>query len=216
MNKLSVFLGLSLAALASDPALTQTSAVTQRYLACVAEQQPGDVRILLSTSNADVARHAYEHLANSNRCFNESVGNHQFTPDELGFSIGLLRGSLAEHALIAEAPKVERLQALPLQQKRYIRPWFAATGRNPAVDEMGACMADTDSAGIMYLLRTQPGSSQEMSAIGALTPALTKCLSAGMRLDADPRGLRAALADALYQRLENPGLSMPNVPERQH
>lgn len=216
MNKLFVFLGLSFAALASRSALAQNSAVTQRYLACLAQQQSGEVRVLLSTSDADVARRAYEHLANSNRCFNESVGNHQFTPDELGFSIGMLRGRLAEQALIAEAPKVEGLQLLPLQQKRYIRPWFAATGRNPAVDEMGACMADTDSGGIMDLLRTQPGSSQESSAIGALTPALAKCLSAGTRLDADPKGLRAALADALYQRLKNPSLSMPNVPERQH
>jgi hypothetical protein len=216
MNKLFVFFGLSIAGLASEPALAQNSAVTQRFLACLAQRQAGDVRTLLSTSNADVARHAYEHLANSNRCFNESVGDRQFTAHELGFSIGVLRGTLAEEALMAEEPKVEGLQALPLQQKRYIRPWFAATGRNPAVDEMGACMADTDSAGILDLLRTQPGSSQESSAIGALTPALTKCLSAGMRLDADPRGLRAALADALYQRLKNPSLSMPNVPERQH
>ena len=216
MSKLFVFLGLLMAALVSDPALAQSSGVTQRFLACLAERQPRDVRTLLSTSNADVARHAYEHLAGSNRCFDKSVGDHQFTPGELGFSIALLRGTLAEQALIAEEPKVDELQPIPLQQKRYVRPWFAATGRNPAVDEMGACMADTDSAGIMYLLRTQPGSDQEGNAIGALTPALTKCLSAGMRLDADPRGLRAALADALYQRLNNPSLSMPNVPERQH
>lgn len=215
MNKLFVFLGLSMAALASDPALAQNSLVTQRFLACLAERQPRDVRTLLSTSNADVARRAYGHLANSNRCFKQSVGDHPFTPDELGFSIGVLRGRLAEQALIAEEPKVEGLVALPLQQKRYLRPWFAATGRNPAIDEMGACMADTDSVGIMNLLRTQPGSSEENHAIGMLTPALTKCLSAGMRLDADPRGLRAALADALYQRLNNPGLSMPSVPGRQ-
>jgi hypothetical protein len=76
---------------------------------------------------------------------------------------------------------------------------------------MGACMADTDPAGIMALIRTNPGYADENAAMSALTPALTKCLSAGTRLDADRPALRAALADALYQRMTNPALSSPEA-----
>ena len=133
---------------------------------------------------------------------------------EMSFSMGVMRGTLAEQALLAEPAKVEALQPLPLQQKRYVRAWFAATGRNAAVDEMAACMADTNSVGIMDLLRTLPGISQETAAIGELSPSIGKYLSAGARLDADPRGLRSAVADALYQRASNPSLSMPNSSEQ--
>lgn len=214
MMKLFVFLGLSMVTLAPSPARAQTAGMTQHFLECLSTRQPQDVRNLLSASDADIARHAYEHLAKSSRCFNESVGGRQYAPDELSFSMDVMRGTLAEHALIADEAKVEALQPLPLQQKRYLRPWFAATGRNAAVDEMGACMADTNSAGIMYLLRTPPGSSQESAAIGSLAPSIGKCLSAGTRLDADPRGLRSALADALYQRVSNPSLSTPKISEQ--
>ena len=214
MLELFAFLGSSVVALAPAPAGAQTSGVTQHFLACLATRQPQDVRTLLSTSDAETARHAYEHLAHNSRCFSESVGDRQFLPDEMSFSMGVMRGTFAEQALIAEPAKVAALQLLPLQQKRYLRAWFAATGRNAAVDEMAACMADTDSAGIMVLLRTLPGSSQESAAIGELSPSIGKCLSAGTRLDADPRGLRSALADALYQRVRNPSLSMPNSPEQ--
>ena len=119
-----------------------------------------------------------------------------------------LRGRLAEQELLNESAQIAALQPLPLLQKRYIRPWFAATGRHPAVDEMAACMADTDPAGIMAVVRTTPGFADENAAIAAMSPALTKCLSAGTRLDASRQALRAALADALYQRLHNPALSM--------
>ena len=214
MIKSFVFLGLAMVTFAPSPAAAQTSGITQRFLACLAARQPQDVRSLLSTNNTETAERAYTHLSNNSRCFNESVGDRQFMPDEMNLSMGVMRGNLAEQALIAEPAKVEALQPLPLQQKRYIRTWFAATGRNPAVDEMGACMADTNSAGIMDLLRTLPGSSQESAAIGALAPSIGKCLSAGTRLDADPRGLRTALADALYQRVSNPSLSTPTSSEQ--
>ena len=76
-------------------------------------------------------------------------------------------------------------------------------------------MADTDPAGIATLIDTSPGTADENSALSALSPALTKCLSAGTRLDASREALRAALADALYQRLNNPALSLANLaPER--
>jgi hypothetical protein len=180
----------------------------QRYATCLSQTNPGEVKALLHATSSDSAQRPYHSLIDNDRCFARVFGSQQFRPEDAGASIDILRGRLAEQELLSQSPQVAALQALPLQQKRYIRPWFAATGRHPAVDEMGACMADTDPAGIMALVRTTPRFPDETAALAALSPALTKCLSAGTRLDASREALRAALADALYQRLNNPGLSV--------
>jgi hypothetical protein len=204
---------LVLLALASPVALIGSSAAAapndpqQRYVACVSQMRPAQVRQLLQASTADAASLPYHALAEDDRCFARVYGNQEFRPDDVP-SQDMLRGKLAEQALQARAAEVIALQPLPLQQKRYVRNWFGATGRHPAVDEMAACMADTDPAGIAALIRTSAGSGDESDAITALGPNLTKCLGAGTRLDASRQALRAALADALYQRLSNPQLSM--------
>lgn len=185
----------------------------QRYASCLVQMHPQQVQALLNAAAGDVAQRAYGTLAADDRCLTKAVGDQQFTPDQLGLSIDMLRGRLAEQALLGDA-RADALPALPLQQKRYIRAWFAATGRHPAVDEMATCMADTDPGQIMGLVRTPAGSAEEIDAIGAMGPALTRCLSAGTRLDASRQALRAALADALYQRLNNPALSAAKGTER--
>ena len=179
----------------------------QRYAACLTQTRAGQVRQLLHAPSAAAGGLAYHALADDNRCFTRVFGN-EFLPEDVAFSQDLLRGRLAEQALLARSGELAGLQPLPLQQKRYLRPWFVATGRNAAVDEMGACMADTDPAGIAALIKTDAGSSDESAAIGPLSQSLTKCLSAGTRLNASRQALRAALADALYQRLINPALSL--------
>src|SRR5579872_2033346 len=80
MIKLFVFLGLSMIALAPSPAIAQTAGMTRHFFECLNTRQRQDVRTLLSTSDAEIARHAYEHLAKSSRCFNESVGDRQYAP----------------------------------------------------------------------------------------------------------------------------------------
>ena len=180
----------------------------QRYVACLSASRPGQVKQLLQATSAAAANLSYHALADDSRCFARVFPNGEFRPEDVAFSQDLLRGRLAEQALLAQGSAMAALQPLPLQQKRYIRSWFVTTGRNPAVDEMGACMADTDPGGIVALIRTDGGSSDETAAFGALSPSLTKCLSAGTRLDAGRQALRAALADALYQRLINPSLSL--------
>ena len=188
----------------------------QRYVACLSTSRPAQVKQLLQASSAAAANLSYHGLANDNRCFARVFPSGEFRPEDVAFSQDLLRGRLAEQALLAQSGAVAALQPLPLQQKRYLRPWFVTTARNPAVDEMGACMADTDPAGIAALIKTDSGSSDESAAIGALSPSLTKCLSAGTRLDASRQALRAALADALYQRLSNPTLSLEGLKGTAH
>jgi hypothetical protein len=213
MTRLFVLLAFALGSIFAASAATAQSTKAQRYAACVSQRNAKAVRKLMKATSADAANMPYHELVNDDRCFGRVFGDQPFRPQDAAESVAMLRGNLAEHALLTEPDKAAALQALPLQQKRYLRPWFAATGRHPAVDEMGACMADTDPAGIMALIRTNPGYADENAAISALTPALTKCLSAGTRLDADRPALRAALADALYQRMANPALSVAQSTE---
>jgi hypothetical protein len=213
MTRLFVLLAFALGSTFVATAASAQSNKAQRYAACVADRNPKEVRKLMTATTADKANMPYHELVNDDRCFGRVFGDQPFRPQDAAESVAMLRGNLAEHALRTDSDKAAALQALPLQQKRYFRPCFAATGRHPAVDEMGACMADTDPAGIMALIRTNPGTADEAAAISALTPALTKCLSAGTRLDANRPALRAALADALYQRMANPALSVAQSTE---
>jgi hypothetical protein len=211
MKGVFLLFGLGFASsLIASPAAAKSPA--EQFAACLSETRPAQVGALLHASSAAAAHTPYYALADDDRCFSRVFGNKPFRPEDAGISIDMLRGRLAEQALLAAAPPTEALQPLPLQQRRYIRPWFAATGRNSAVDEMAACIADTDPAGIMALVRTTAGSNDENGAISGLSQSLAKCLSAGTRLDASRPALRAALADALYQRVNNPSLSLANLP----
>ena len=207
MKQVCLASGFAVAAVSASPALAAPDNL-QRYVSCLTESRPAQVRQLLRASSAASANLTYHALADDNRCFSRIFPSGEFRPEDVAFSQDLLRGRLAELALLGQSATVAALQPLPLQQKRYLRSWFVTTGRNPAVDEMGACMADTDPAGILALIKTEPGSNDEAATLGAMSPSLTKCLSAGTRLDAGRQALRAALADALYQRLNNPSLSL--------
>ena len=115
----------------------------------------------------------------------------------------ILRGKIAEAFLKDERDKIAALAALPLARD-YARSWFAATGRDPVIDEMGACVADTNPRGVGAVLSTRGYSKEEGAAFGALSPSLGPCLRVGAKLQANRPALRAALADALYQRLHGP------------
>jgi hypothetical protein len=199
------------AAASGSLAATASADFGDRYIACVAQSEAVEAQALLSAATADAARKPYRVLSDDSRCFDRTFGNQQFSPEQADFPMGIMRGDLAELALRASGARAGALSPLALKQKRYIRPWFAATGRNEAVDEMAACVADTDPQGILALVGTARGSSSEGAAVAAMSASLTKCLSAGTRLEASRPALRAALADALYQRLSNPALSLADT-----
>lgn len=125
---------------------------------------------------------------------------------QVTFPREVLRGKMAEALLKGRASAIAALPALALE-KDYFRPWFAATGRSPAIDEMGACVVDTNPKGAAAVLATTAYSKEEGAALGAVMPTLGTCLRAGAKLQANRQGLRAALADALYQRLTRPSLA---------
>jgi hypothetical protein len=70
--------------------------------------------------------------------------------------------------------------------------------------KMATCVADTRPAAVMALLGTQPFSDDENAAFAQLIGAMGPCLVAGTKLDAKREPLRAALAEALYQRAYHP------------
>ena len=211
MKRLPVLLALALpSTLIASPAAAATD-TAERYAACLAEMHSVQARELLQAPTAAASDLPYRSLIDANDCATRVFGDQPFSAADEAFSTPTLRGNLAEQLLLKQAAQVAALQPLPLQQKRYIRAWFAATGRHPAVDEMAACMADTDPAEIAGLINTRSGSGEEAAAFDGMGAALAKCLSSGTRVDVSRQAIRAALADALYQRLNNPSLSVAEV-----
>ena len=190
--------------------------VPQQMANCLYERYPARAEQLLRSTSAGTAESAYVSLLDEPLCVSKVVGDHEFTPDDALGSIHLMRGMLAEQAIAASRAQVQALAALPVQQKGYARPWSAASGRNPAVDEMVACVADTNPAGILALLKTTPGSSEEGAAMSELDGSIKGCLSAKLKLAVGTRMVRAALADALYQRALNPALSVAQAQGTPH
>jgi hypothetical protein len=196
MRGLHVLIGIGLALAVTFPA----AASPQRdYAACVARVRPKVASELLSVWSRSEAERVFQQAANNDYCQKRVFSSGSFRPQDEAMTIGMLRGMFAEQALLLNK-NASLPAALPLRAQSYDRPWFAATGRAAAVDEMAACMADTDPASIMGLLRTAPDSWDEQAWMTSLPASLSRCLTAGVHLDANRAALRAALADALYQR----------------
>jgi hypothetical protein len=170
---------------------------------CLYDQNERIARAALLASSKESADKAVEVLAGNVRCSRMSVANEFVEVRELRYSTEVMRGMLAERALGKSRPQIAALAPLPLQQI-YVRPWFAVTGRHLTVDEMGACIADVNPAGIGALILTVPTTPEEGQAFAALSPDMGRCLRAGTKLQANRQSLRAALAEALFQRLNAP------------
>ena len=175
----------------------------KRFAECLYNRKGTVARQALLAPNAEAAGAAMSKLMGELRCFGDDMSNDLVGMRTVQFPRDILRGMLAETALGREDAKVAALQPLPLQQV-YQRNWYAITGRHISVDEMAACIADTNPAGIVALTKTVPTTKEEGAAFSALGGNLHACLRAGTKLQASRQALRAALADALYQRLNAP------------
>src|SRR5215210_9117005 len=113
--------------LASSAAAASTSVQpAQRYLACVAQKHPTTVRELLQAPSREAADRPYRSLADDERCLGIVFRKQDYQPQDVIFPMDVLRGKLAEQALLVAAAQASALPALPLQQRPYLRPWFAA------------------------------------------------------------------------------------------
>ena len=144
-------------------------------------------------------------------CFAILPGNDMVEGVMVSYPPEIMRGNIAEELLKKNRPAVANLSRLPIQ-KGYTRSWFAFTGRPQSVDEMATCVAETNPAAVMALVDSEPFSGSENAAFGNLVPVMGPCLVAGTKLEGKREPLRASLAEALYQRVTNPGESMPTSP----
>ena len=174
----------------------------KRMALCVYNRKGTLARQTLLAPTKEAQDAAMAKLMGEVQCFAE-FSNDMVEERRVAFPPEIMRGMLAEAALDRSRAEADALQPLPLQQI-YQRNWFTITGRHLSVDEMGACIADTNPAGVSALIRTEPASKEENAAFGGLMDNLGKCLRAGTKLQANRQSLRAALADALYQRLQAP------------
>ncbi len=204
--------GAGTASTAPATAAPKYSTMPDRMANCLYERWPARAQGVLSAASLPDADRHYTKLLDERSCFDDVIGDKEFTPEEYVLPLHLMRGFLAEQALRKVRDQAKTLPALPLQ-KQYARPWYAATNRNTAINEMATCVADTDPAGILALLETSPGDFAEGAAIATLKPSLSRCLSANTRMESDTRPVRAALAEALYQRVQNPTLSLAQASE---
>jgi hypothetical protein len=170
---------------------------------CLYNRRAELARQTLLASTKEAADAAYRKLMGNIECFGMVFSNDMVEERHINIPPDILRGMLAEAALGRSKAEPMALQPLPLQQV-YQRQWFAMTGRHVSVDEMGACVADTNPAGVLALTHTRPTSSEENAAFSALMGNFGKCLRAGVKLQASRQALRAALSEALYQRLNAP------------
>jgi hypothetical protein len=170
----------------------------KRMAECLFNRKGELARQALLAVTREAAEAAINKLMGNVQCFGVEFSNDMVEERHVSFPPDILRGMLAEAAL--DRDQAAALQPLPLQQI-YQRNWYAVTGRHISVDEMGACVADTNPAGVLALARTEPVSEEESAAFGALMDNFGKCLRAGVKLQASRPALRAALSEALYQRL---------------
>ena len=170
---------------------------------CMVNKRERAVRDLLASTSEEQANKVSNRLMGEMQCFNAMLAvNDLVEGRSVTFPPDVLRGMLAEYLVKKDAPRVLVLPRLQPLQQIYVRPWYPATARDPIVDEMATCVAEVNPAGTLAMLGTQAYSAAEGTAMGTLSVDFGRCLRAGAKLRANRQALRAALAEALYQRTQ--------------
>ena len=183
----------------SPPQATQSA---HRLAGCIYIKQPTQARAALDSLDANDATKRLEALDARGTCINLNMISENGGAQRASMPAPIYRGMLAEAALrqgdiAGLLPPLER-------QPTYSRAWFAVTGRPLAVDEMAACMADTNPLGLRALFATTAETPEELAAFSNLSSWMGPCLTAGAKLSANRQSLRAAFAEALYHRAVTP------------
>lgn len=187
------------AAATSGPEFTRAG---HKLAQCLYTKRKTEVVSALGATTAQQADHYQNMLRNGAACKNITVTTREVEGASVSAPDDIMRGMLAEAALrdVRAASDLGPLAAEP----SYARAWFAATGRNAAVDEMAVCMAAQHPIGIRKLLGTTPESAEELAVIQGLGGVLAPCLPQGATFKANRQAFRAALAEAYYHRATTP------------
>lgn len=173
---------------------------------CLAGRKRKAVEQFLSATNAEDSMKFGQRLSGDvDDCMMNRAANDMVEAQRIRYPVDILRGMLAEQLIKRAHARFAQLPSLPIQ-KVYSRPWYAASGRNPAVNEMATCVAETNPGGVLALVQTEPYTDAEQAAFSALVPFFGPCLAAGTKLEGKREPLRAALAEALYQRVNFPAV----------
>jgi hypothetical protein len=181
-----------------------SASVAHEIARCLVERRGSVVRQYLATVDPAEGERLMARLsAGDIDCFAMADRNDLVEANRVEFPQDIARGMLSEWLIKSDARTFAALPSLP-RERVYSRVWYAASGRPAAVDEMATCVSETSPAAVLALLKTEGYSDAEGNAFGALGPELGACLQAGTKVDANRQSLRAAIADALYQRVANP------------
>jgi hypothetical protein len=195
-----------------DPVKDEREAAlgAQEMARCLVNKQNSVVRQYLAAIDLAESKRLNRKMDGEHECFSMTEGNDLVEGRRFTFPQDIFRGMLAEWMIKKDERGFSALPALP-RQLTYSRPWYGVSDRDVSVDEMATCVAETAPAQVVALLETLPYSDNEGAAFGGLGSSFGACLRAGVRVKGNRQSLRAALADALYQRIANPGPTQPPV-----
>jgi hypothetical protein len=174
---------------------------------CLVNKQRSTVRAFLASVDAQESKRLSNQMGGEHEClsmFTLSAANDFVEGRMISFPHDIYRGMLAEWMIRTDERTFASLSALP-RQLTYARNWYAVSDRDVSVNEMATCVSESDPQDILALLKTPPYSDAEGTVFGVLGSSLGACLRAGVKVTGNRQSLRAALADALYQRVANPG-----------
>ena len=175
----------------------------QEMARCLVNKQGHTVRAYLAALTLKDGARFSNQMAGEHECFSMTEGNDLVEGRLVTFPHDIYRGMLAEWLIKGDVATYAALPALP-RQLTYSRIWYAATERDVSVDEMATCVSEIAPTETLALLKTEPYSDAEGTTFAAVVPSMGACLRAGVKLTGNRQSLRAALADALYQRVANP------------
>lgn len=195
-----------------DPVKQEREAAlgAQELARCLVNKQNAVVRQYLAAIDSNESKRLSRKMDGEHDCFNMAEGNDLVEGRQVLFPHDIFRGMLAEWMVKSEERRFAAMPALP-RQLIYTRTWYSVSGRDVSVDEMATCVSESAPAETLSLLKTIPYSDGEGAAFGALGPSLGACLRAGVKVTGNRQSLRAALADALYQRVANPAPPAPQT-----
>lgn len=168
---------------------------------CLVNRRERAAREVLAATNEAAETKAVRSVSETTDCGGNRERNHLVVGTMIRYPRDLFRGMLAEHLLAHDRGALAALRPLP-RQAVYQRPWFEFTARDQVVDEMATCVAEVDPAHSRAILDAAPYSGEEKAAFAALMPVMGPCLRIGAKLAANRQALRAAIAEALYQRTQ--------------
>lgn len=182
----------------------------QELARCLVNKQNSVVRQFLASLDAAESKRLDSKMDGEHQCFSMAEGNDLVEGRVVMYPHDIFRGMLAEWMIKKDERVFVALPALP-RQLTYSRNWYAVTNRDVSIDEMATCVSESAPGETLALLKTMPYSDAEGVAFAAVVPHMGACLRAGVKLTGNRQSLRAALADALYQRVANPPPAVPTA-----